>query len=146
TPRRCAERGASLRSSASRRPSLTVEIDGGGLDRCVVRKPSDASTSLGRTRMLMFRTLWNVHPSNNGDDFHCTTKKGDIAFDNQCAIRMGVALAEAGMNTSSFRGARCWHGHKHILRVEELIKWLKTKKEDVGKARSFKPGSDALDA
>ena len=96
--------------------------------------------------MLMFRTLWNVHPSNNGDDFPCTTKKGDIAFDNQCAIRMGVALAEAGMNTSSFRGARCWHGHKHILRVEELIKWLKTKKEDVGKARSFKPGSDALDA
>ncbi|WP_165251146.1 type VI secretion system amidase effector protein Tae4 [Paludisphaera soli] len=93
--------------------------------------------------MLMFRTLWSVHPSNYGDDAPCRDKKGNSAFENQCAIRMGVALADAGMDLSSFRGARCWHGHRHVLRVEELIKWLKTRTADVGTARSFKPGADA---
>ena len=96
--------------------------------------------------MLMFKTLWNNHPSNNGENSPCRNQKGDPAFENQCAIRMGVALEASGMNTSSFRGARCWYGHRHILRVEELIKWLKTRSHDVGTATSYKPGSDVRSA
>ncbi|MCP4340784.1 MAG: hypothetical protein GY799_18320 [Desulfobulbaceae bacterium] len=40
---------------------------------------------------------------------------------------MGVTLEKSGINTQSFRGARCWHGHKpaHILRAEELANWLR---------------------
>jgi len=94
--------------------------------------------------MLLFKTLWNNHPSNLGDDSPCLDKDGNIAFENQCAIRLGIALKDSGMNLSSFTGARCWHGHKHhILRVEEMIKWLKKRTTDVGTAARFKPGVDA---
>lgn len=98
------------------------------------------------TIMLMFRTLWNEHPSNQGNTSPCLDRKGNPAFENQCAIRMGIALAAAGMNLSSFRGARCWFGHRHILRVEQLITWLRTQTQDVGTAQSFRPGSDARSA
>ena len=93
--------------------------------------------------MLMFRTLWDAHPSNQGNNTPCLDRKGNSAFENQCAIRMGVALSGAGMNLSSFRGVQCWYGHRHILRVEELIMWLRTQTQDVGTAQSFRPGTNA---
>lgn len=93
--------------------------------------------------MLMFKTLWSKHPSINGEPAPCKDSKGNPAFENQCAIRLGIALKEAGMDLSSFRGAKCWFGHKHILRVEEMITWLKLQTHDVGTAARFKPGSDA---
>jgi hypothetical protein len=47
-------------------------------------------------------------------------------FDNQCVIRMGVAMTGAGLSLASYRGAFCWHGHgrKHPLRVEQFKLWL----------------------
>lgn len=76
---------------------------------------------------MKFEELWNYHPNNNGDSFPCRNKDGEPAFENQCAIRMGIALEKAGMSLASYKGERCWHGHKpaHILRAEELAKWLK---------------------
>ncbi|QUM89866.1 type VI secretion system amidase effector protein Tae4 [Moritella sp. 36] len=79
--------------------------------------------------MPTFKKIWDNHPSveNFFDDFPCIDGSGSKAFDNQCAIRIGVALDATGISTAGFTGARCWHGHKpgHILRAEELANWLK---------------------
>ena len=58
----------------------------------------------------------------------------DASFENQCAIRMSVALRGAGVDLAPFKGAYCWHGHKprHVLRAEELANWLATRKDLVG--------------
>ena len=46
-------------------------------------------------------------------------------FDDQCAIKVGIALAGSGVSLSSFRGARCWNDDvKHVLRAEELAGWI----------------------
>jgi hypothetical protein len=67
-------------------------------------------------------------------------------FENQCAIRMGVALKDSGMNLRSYTGARCWCGKKHLIRVEQLARWLKRKRHEVGQHKSFKPGKNAREA
>lgn len=76
---------------------------------------------------MKFKKLWENHPTvkSRRDDAPCKVN-GKRAFDNQCAIRLGQALSESGVDLSTFKGARCWHSHKpaHILRAEELAKWL----------------------
>lgn len=74
--------------------------------------------------MISFDKLWDNHPTG---EFPCKDARGNKAYENQCAIRMGVAFDKAGVGTKSFNGARCWHSHKppHILRAEELANWLK---------------------
>jgi Type VI secretion system (T6SS), amidase effector protein 4 len=63
--------------------------------------------------MLIFNELWLNHPGRN---------RRPCNFTNQCAIRMGIALQKTNVNMSTFKGAKCWHGHepKHILRAQEL--------------------------
>lgn len=76
---------------------------------------------------MKFKELWENHPTvkSRRDDAPCKVN-GKRAFDNQCAIRLGQALTESGIDLNTFKGARCWHSHKpaHILRAEELAKWL----------------------
>jgi hypothetical protein len=70
--------------------------------------------------MPTFNDLWIKHPYPNNP---CDT----TAFPNQCAIRMTVALHDAGINTALLRCVRCWHGHKnpsHILRAQEFANAL----------------------
>ena len=78
--------------------------------------------------MATFDTLWKNHPTVESpfDDFSCK-HNGKKAFDNQCAIRLGVAFGKSGITLDSFKDAKCWHAHKpkHILRAEELAHWLK---------------------
>jgi hypothetical protein len=73
--------------------------------------------------MAKFRDLWDNHPGRLSKP--CDEK----LFQNQCAIRMSVALHKSKVDLSSFRGARCWASHedkfKHILRAQELANWLK---------------------
>jgi len=70
---------------------------------------------------ISFQTLWDSHPY---PDAPCSTEY----FENQCAIRMGVALAGAGVDIATFRGAKCYpglkHDPRHILRAQELADWL----------------------
>lgn len=75
--------------------------------------------------MVSFAKLWANHPGVNSSP---------CEFANQCAIRMGVALHKSGVSLSSFRGARCWHGHnpKHILRAQELANWIKENPRNFG--------------
>ncbi len=87
--------------------------------------------------MVAFKKLWERHPANLGVINPCTTN-GNINFENQCAIRMGVCLAKSEILTSSFRGAKCYPGHKHnqshILRAEELANWMKKQPKYFGNA------------
>lgn len=87
--------------------------------------------------LVSFNSLWSRHPSNLGNDAPCSTN-GKSNFDNQCAIRMGVCLFSAGISLSSFRGDRCYPGHKHnqshILRVLDLVEWFKIMPQTFGKA------------
>lgn len=68
--------------------------------------------------MVNFSILWNNHPGRNIRPCN---------FDNQCAIRMGIALQKTGVDLKSFMGEKCWykdHEPKHILRAQELADWI----------------------
>ena len=86
---------------------------------------------------ISFSELRNNHPSNNGDDYPCYNKQTHIEnFDNQCAIRMSVALERSGFKFGSYHGVKCWFGceETHVLRVEELALFLEAR---LGKPKSF---------
>jgi hypothetical protein len=56
-------------------------------------------------------------------------KSGDPpkGFENQCAIKVSVALHAAGVDMKSFRGAAVTvDGKRLAIRAEELAAWLKT--------------------
>ena len=86
--------------------------------------------------MAAVAQLWRNHSSNWTPPDHrpCKKKNGTFAYENQCAIRMGLALQGAGINTSSVPGARCWYGHgrSHILRVRDLNPWIESKSSVIG--------------
>ncbi|EHR0555894.1 hypothetical protein R5M54_004731 [Vibrio alginolyticus] len=75
--------------------------------------------------VIQFAKLWKNHPYPKSpcDRAH---------FPNQCAIRMGVALEETGIDTSTFDqkypNRRCYPGFKHsprhILAAQELANWI----------------------
>jgi hypothetical protein len=77
---------------------------------------------INRENMSIFDKLWEAFPSGKP----CSTN-GKANFENQCAIRMGVCLEGAGINTQGWPLRRCWQ-HKgkerHILAAEELAKTL----------------------
>ncbi|WP_261154046.1 type VI secretion system amidase effector protein Tae4 [Serratia ficaria] len=73
---------------------------------------------------ITFSSLWENHPEVNGDANPCLKPNGDKAFDDQCAIRVGTALARCGYDVTKLSGVNfCWLHPKsegHILRAEEL--------------------------
>lgn len=78
--------------------------------------------------MVTFKDLWESHPQVTGDDNPCATD-GKPNFSDQCAIRVGAALAACGVNTASLPGVpHCWHHAKssgHTLAAEELAMGLR---------------------
>jgi hypothetical protein len=57
-------------------------------------------------------------------------RTGQPAYDNQCAIRLGMALERSGVSFTSFKGPRCQfgpHGNGMVLRASELARWLHTR-------------------
>jgi hypothetical protein len=96
--------------------------------------------------MLTFTQLLEHYPAEHSP---CQNSAGHPNFGNQCAIRMGVCLGDAGVDLRSFRGVRCWHGHspRHILRAQELADWLKTQTRvfgtpEIRRRRSRTPAAD----
>ncbi|MDK1703082.1 type VI secretion system amidase effector protein Tae4 [Serratia rubidaea] len=73
---------------------------------------------------ITFNTLWENHPEINGDANPCRKSNGD----DQCAIRIGTALARCGYDVTKLSGVTsCWMHPKsdgHILRAEELANAL----------------------
>ncbi|NLY33627.1 MAG: hypothetical protein GX040_02810 [Alcaligenaceae bacterium] len=76
---------------------------------------------------INFAKLWKYHPEINGDKNPCRKKDGSKAFDDQCAIRIGFALAQCGYDITKLKAESCWFHSKcegHILRAEELANAL----------------------
>ncbi|HYD44646.1 MAG TPA: T6SS effector amidase Tae4 family protein [Phenylobacterium sp.] len=77
--------------------------------------------------MTLFDDLWANHPANETPPViqPCMTK-GVSNHDNQCVIRLGIAMTRSGISLASYRGAFCWdnHGRSHPLRVEQMKDWL----------------------
>lgn len=82
---------------------------------------------------ITYQKIWDNHPAPNNpcDDPHHV---------NQCAIRMGVALRGAGVDLSTFHGAKCWSAHdpRHILRAQELADWMVKQTTVFGPVQKFK--------
>ncbi|WP_394357110.1 T6SS effector amidase Tae4 family protein [Cronobacter malonaticus] len=77
---------------------------------------------------ITFSQLWEAHPEINGDADPCRKPDGHKAFNDQCAIRLGVALTRCGYDVSRLKLAQCWYHPKaegHVLRAEELANALK---------------------
>jgi hypothetical protein len=78
---------------------------------------------------IPFAKLWANHPyAARGEDAPCK-HNGKPSFENECAIRMGVTLAAAGLDMSQYPHATCWfsgHPKSHTLRARELAPWLET--------------------
>ncbi len=89
---------------------------------------------------LTFQKIWSGHPFNNSERAPARMlqdtqfggkliKKGAPSFANQCAIRMGVALREAGITLSQIGNPRVSWFHKKedmfVLVAEELARGLK---------------------
>jgi hypothetical protein len=88
--------------------------------------------------MASFNTLWSNHPSNQTPPEHypCKDKKGNVhsALENQCAIRLGIAMQESGISLKSLMGSRCWNGHgrKHVLKVLQMVPWIEAHASSIG--------------
>lgn len=54
----------------------------------------------GLQMSIHFSELWNAHPEVKGDENPCRRKDGHKAFDDQCAIRIGTALARCGYDVT----------------------------------------------
>jgi hypothetical protein len=70
-----------------------------------------------------------ISPASKSNDNPCTTN-GIINFPDQCAIRVGAALAACGIKTNTLPGVRlCWQHEKsvgHALSAEGLACGLKS--------------------
>jgi hypothetical protein len=91
---------------------------------------------------IQFNTVWKNHPANEATpNINPCNKNGTPNHDNQCVIRLGLALVRSGVSLNSFNGAFCWsgHGRQHPLRVEEFKKWLNSSSATfVGSAVKYK--------
>jgi len=78
-------------------------------------------------RKILFDDLWKAYPK----DYPCDKK----VFSNQCAIKVGTALAKCGVKTTALvaKGRHCWQ-HKdiegHVLSASELAAGLRKAKVD----------------
>ncbi len=73
---------------------------------------------------IRFSDLWKAYPQ----DPPCVDPAtGMPAYENQCAIRVGLALERCGVSFRSFDGPRCQFGEAGngmVLRAQELANWL----------------------
>jgi hypothetical protein len=89
--------------------------------------------------MVAFKDLWYRHPANNSTQYPCIAPRtltnmegkqilpGFPVFGNQCSIRMGVCLKNAGVPPGTLRLATCGvHGadEMHIIRATDLANGL----------------------
>lgn len=75
--------------------------------------------------MSFFAILRSNYPKDDPCD--ARNEKGELLFQNQCAIRVSYAMKKSGINLAGFPSARkCWvhKGHDHILAAKELADWI----------------------
>lgn len=83
-----------------------------------------------KTPRVTFSALWEGYP---GSKPYKDAKTGEVpkGYENQCAIKVSVALHAAGIAMKSFRGAAVTLGGKNAaIRATEMAAWLKTQHID----------------
>lgn len=78
--------------------------------------------------MAQFAALWSAYPSEKP---YVDPKTGKVpeGYENQCAIKVSVALLGAGVRLDSFKGATVSvKGAKLAIRAQELATWLKAQR------------------
>lgn len=84
----------------------------------------DSVCSIG-VEAVTFAKLWDSYPSGH-PYVDPKTGKPPPGFDNQCAIKISVAIHGAGVEMKSFRGAEIrMNGLKTAYVAEQLAAWLK---------------------
>ncbi|MCX5541828.1 type VI secretion system amidase effector protein Tae4 [Paraburkholderia sp. CNPSo 3076] len=80
-------------------------------------------------RAISFQELWSAYPDEE-DPFR-DSKTGEVPpyADNQCAIRLSIALHNVGVEMKSFRGEGQIRidGKRTALRASEMAHWLNLK-------------------
>ncbi|MGR5150039.1 type VI secretion system amidase effector protein Tae4 [Photobacterium alginatilyticum] len=98
--------------------------------------------------MIRFKNLWEEHPTITGDKTPCSTD-GKPNFSDQCAIRLGAALAASGVDTRKLvsKARHCWFhdiSEGHVLAAEELARGLARQPlKGVGKVQKIDPNNFA---
>lgn len=132
-----------------RRPGPQCATDGERIDSgtsCRHRSSAPGPLGLEADRLakpkttpepLRFAVLWSAYPSSKP----YVDKNGKVpeGYDNQCAIKVSVALADAGKTLDTFKGATVTiNGRKIAIRAQELGQWLKSQKiEGLGVAETI---------
>jgi len=101
-------------------------VRNGKLVEILIRSETDCSYHADVADTI-FDKMWRNHPALQATPLiQPCTKNGVSNYDDQCVIRLGIAMTGAGISLASYRGAFCWHSHgrKHPLRVEEMKLWL----------------------
>jgi len=95
--------------------------------------------------VITFEQVWKNYP----DAHPCVDRDGNIpkGFDNQCAIRVGLALERSGVSFKTFGpGGRCPVGAPNsgmVASAQELANWLRRHPfPGLGRAIIIKPASD----
>lgn len=79
-------------------------------------------------KSIKFRDLWDGYPSEKP---YVDPKTGDVpkGFENQCAIKVSVALHAATVTLSGFRGAYVFiNNEKAATRAQDLAAWLRVQR------------------
>jgi hypothetical protein len=86
-------------------------------------KPVDTTP---KTPKVLFVNLWAGYPSSK-PYIDAKTGKPPKGFENQCAVKVSVALHAAGVDLKAFHGEHVRiNGKNAATRAEELAAWLKT--------------------
>lgn len=86
-----------------------------------------------------FQSIWDNYPINkNHERSPCKDAHGNPSYENQCAIRMGVALWN--IHIRSLDGVRVCHrsGHQgHALSAVEVGRWMDGQPVRFGKTQKY---------
>jgi hypothetical protein len=97
---------------------------------------------------VRFQAIWDNYPSVDQPCIDRKTRKPPSGFDNQCAIRVSVALSKAGVSFASYRGSRCPASTTTGAlpsSAQQLADWLKTKPFSGCSAPESSKGSEVFD-
>lgn len=103
-------------------------IDEGTMCRSRSRPPGALGTydeGYPTENVLYFSALWNAYPNEKP---YVNQKTGEVpsGYENQCAIKVSVALHGAGIDMDMYSGAYVTiKMNRAAVRAEELAKWLR---------------------
>jgi len=75
---------------------------------------------------VKFETLWANYPKSD-PCVNAKTGKPPTGYSNQCAMRVGSALAKSGVSFETFKGNRCPNSEKRtglVAGAQDLANWL----------------------